>query len=65
MKFSVNNLSPLMKFILGMILILSSVLLESLNKYSFLKGFCMGGGLVLEFMALVSFFKSEKSKKEA
>ena len=62
MKFSINNLSPVMKFILGMILILLSVLLESLNKYSFLKGFCMGAGLVLELLALISFFKSDKSK---
>jgi len=64
MKFSISNLSPLVKFILGMILILSSVLLESLNKYSFLKGFCMGGGLVLEFLALVSLFKSYKLKNK-
>ncbi len=63
MKLSINKLSPLMKFVLGMILILSSVLLESLNKFSFLKGFCMGGGLVLEFLALISLLKSNKSKK--
>ncbi len=65
MKFSFNNLSPLVKFLIGMALVLVSVFLEvsSVSKYQFVQGVLMGGGLVLQLFAVIAFFKNRKSAK--
>ncbi len=68
MKFSFNNLSPLVKFLIGMALVLVSVFLEvsSVSKYQFVQGVLMGGGgLVLQLFAVIAFFKNRKSTKQS
>ena len=67
MKLSINSLSPLAKFLIGMALVLVSVFLEvsSVSKYQFVQGVLMGGGLVLQLFAVIAFFKNRKSTKQS
>jgi hypothetical protein len=67
MKLSINSLSPLAKFLIGMALVLVSVFLEvsSVSKYQFVQGVLMGGGLGLQLFAVIAFFKNRKSTKQS
>ena len=67
MKFSLNSLSPLTIFLLGMALVLIGVFLEvcSGSKYSFFQGVLEGGGVVLQLVAVFTFFKKRKLAKQS
>jgi hypothetical protein len=65
MKFSLNNLSPLAKFLIGMTLVLVGVFLEVASSYPFIQGFLEGGGVVLQFFAVIDFFKKRKLAKQS
>jgi hypothetical protein len=64
MKFSLNNLSPLAKFLIGMVLVLVGVFLEVASKYPFLQGFLEGGGMGIQLLAVIDFFKKRKLAKQ-
>ena len=64
MKFSLNNLSPLAKFLIGMVLVLVGVFLEVASKYPFLQGFLEGGGVGIQLLAVIDFFKKRKLAKQ-
>ena len=64
MKFSLNNLSPLAKFLIGMVLVLVGVFLEVASKYPFLQGFLEGGGVGIQLLAVIVFFKKRKLAKQ-
>lgn len=63
MKFSLNRLSPLAKFLIGVLLVLIGVFLEVANRYPFIQGVLEGGGVVLQLFAVIDFFKKRKSTK--
>lgn len=65
MKFSLNSLSPIAKFLIGMVLVLVGVFLEvsSENKYPFFQGALMGFGIVMQLIAVIAFFKKHKLEK--
>lgn len=62
MKFSIYQLSPLNKFIAGMVCILTAVVFNALEKYNYLQGVLEGAGLGLELLAVIGFYKSYKLK---
>ncbi len=59
MKLSINSLSPLAKFLIGMALVLVSVFLEvsSVSKYQFVQGVLMGGGVSASVICSNCFFQ--------
>ena len=63
MKFSIYQLSPLSKFIAGMVCILVAVIFNALGKYNYLQGVLEGAGLGLELLAVIGFYQSYKLKK--
>ena len=64
MKFSLNSISPLAKFLIGMALVLMSVFLEVASRYPFMQGFLEGGGIVIQLLAVIDFFKKRKLAKQ-
>jgi hypothetical protein len=65
MKFSINSLSPLAKLLIGMTMVLVSVFLKVASSYPFIQGFLEGGGVVLQFFAVIDFFKKRKLAKQS
>ena len=67
MNFSINSVSPLAKFLIGMALVLVGVFLEvsSGSKYPFFQSLLMGGGIVMELFAVIAFFKKRKLEKQS
>ena len=65
MKFSLNNLSPLAKFLIGMTLVLVGVFLEVASSYPFIQGVLEGGGMVMQLFAVIDFFKKRKLAKQS
>jgi hypothetical protein len=64
MKFSLNSISPLAKFLIGMALVLMGVFLEVASRYPFMQGFLEGGGIVIQLLAVIDFFKKRKLAKQ-
>lgn len=65
MKFSLNSLSPLTIFLLGMALILIGVFLEVVSKYEIIKNLLFAGGIGLEWLAVFAFLKKRKLEKQS
>jgi hypothetical protein len=65
MKFSLNNLSPLAKFLIGMTLVLVGVFLEVASSYPFIQGVLEGGGIIMQLFAVIDFFKKRKLAKQS
>jgi hypothetical protein len=64
MKFSLNSISPLAKFLIGMALVLMGVFLEVASRYPFMQGFLECGGIVIQLLAVIDFFKKRKLAKQ-
>jgi Na+-transporting NADH:ubiquinone oxidoreductase subunit NqrE len=64
MKFSLNSLSPLTIFLLGMVLILMGVFLEVANKYELIKTLLFAVGIGIEWLAVFVFLKKRKLAKQ-
>ncbi|MFA9206476.1 MAG: hypothetical protein ACEQR6_07350 [Burkholderiaceae bacterium] len=66
MKFSLNSLSPIAKFLIGMALVLVGVFLEvsSESKYPFFQGAFIGCGIAMQLIAVIAFFKKRKLEKQ-
>ena len=62
MRFSINNVSPLAKFLIGITFIFIAFILDKIGGYGFLQGFLegFGGGLLLT--AAIGFYKIHKEK---
>ena len=65
MKFSLNSLSPLTIFLLGMALILIGVFLEVVSKYEIIKNLLFAAGIGLEWLAVFVFLKKRKLAKQS
>ena len=65
MKFSLTNLSPLAKFLIGMTLVLVGVFLEVASSYPFIQGVLEGGGIIMQLFAVIDFFKKRKLAKQS
>ena len=67
MKFSLNSLSPLAKFLMGMALVLVAVFFQvsSGSKYLFFQGALMGAGIIMELFAVIAFLKKRKLEKQS
>ena len=65
MKFSLNSLSPLTIFLLGMALILISVFLEVVSKYEIIKNLLFAAGIGLEWLAVFAFLKKRNLEKQS
>ena len=65
MKFSLNSLSPLTIFLLGMALILIGVFLEVVSKYEIIKNLLFAAGIGLEWLAVFTFLKKRNLEKQS
>ena len=65
MKFSLNSLSPLTLFLLGMSLILIGVFLEVADKFEFITTLLFAAGIGLEWLAVFVFLKKRKLEKQS
>ena len=65
MKFSLNSLSPLIIFLLGMALVLIGVFLEIANKYELIKTLLFAAGIGIEWLAVFVFLKKRKLAKQS
>ena len=65
MKFSLNSLSPLTIFLLGMALILIGVFLEVVSKYEIIKNLLFAAGIGLEWLAFFTFLKKRNLEKQS
>jgi len=65
MKFSLNSVSPLTLFLLGMALVLIGVFLEVANKYELIKTFLFAAGIGIEWLAVFVFLKKRKLEKQS
>ena len=65
MKFSLNSLSPLTIFLLGMALILIGVFLEVLSKYEIIKNLLFSAVIGLEWIAVFNFLKKRNLEKQS
>jgi Na+-transporting NADH:ubiquinone oxidoreductase subunit NqrE len=65
MKFSLNSLSPLTLFLLGMALVLIGVFLEVANKYELIKTLLFSAGIGIEWLAVFVFLKKRKLEKQS
>ena len=65
MKFSLNSLSPLTIFLLGMALILIGVFLEVVSKYEIIKNLLFAAGIGIEWLAVFAFLKKRKLEKQS
>jgi hypothetical protein len=63
MRFSINNLSPLVKSLIGIAFIFIAYLLDDIQGYGFLLGFLEGAGLVLALLAAFGFYRIYQEKK--
>jgi len=63
MRFSINNLSPLVKFLIGTAFIIIAFMIDAIGGYDFLHGIFKGAGLVLQLLAAIGFYKIYKEKK--
>jgi hypothetical protein len=63
MRFSINNLSPLVKFLIGIAFIFIAYLLDDIQGSGFLLGFSEVAGLYLVIHAAIGFYKMYKEKK--
>lgn len=63
MNISSYSLSPLSKFVIGMVLSLIAVYLYILKTYILLSGFLFGFGFLLELLAIFKFYQSFNSIK--
>ena len=61
MKLSFNKLSPLAVYLLGMALILISVFSKGLNKLEIIQVYLIVFGLIIQLIAVITFFKNRKS----
>ena len=60
MKFSIVHLSPIHKFISGILLIAVAAFLVIVDKFNFLRGVLFGAGLGLQLLAVIGFYKAYK-----
>ena len=65
MKFSLNSLSPLTLFLLGMALVLMGVFLEVADKFEFITTLLFAAGIGLEWLAVFVFLKKRKLEKQS
>ena len=65
MIFSLNSLSPLTIFLLGMALVLIGVFLEVADKLEFIKTLLFAAGIGLEWLAVFVFLKKRKLAKQS
>jgi hypothetical protein len=65
MKFSLNSVSPLTLFLLGMSLILIGVFLEVADKFEFITTLLFAAGIGLEWLAVFVFLKKRKLEKQS
>jgi hypothetical protein len=65
MKFSLNSLSPLTLFLLGMVLVLIGVFLEVANKSELIKTLLFAVGIGIEWLAVFVFLKKRKLAKQS
>jgi len=65
MKFSLNSVSPLTLFLLGMALVLIGVFLEVANKYELIKTLLFAAGIGIEWLAVFVFLKKRKLEKQS
>jgi hypothetical protein len=65
MKFSLNSLSPLTLFLLGMVLVLIGVFLEVANKSELIKTLLFAVGIGIEWLAVFVFLKKPKLAKQS
>ena len=65
MKFSLNSLSPLTIFLLGMALILIGVFLEVVSKFEIIKNLLFAAGIGLEWLAVFTFLKKRNLEKQS
>jgi hypothetical protein len=65
MKFSLNSVSPLTLFLLGMALVLMGVFLEVADKFEFITTLLFAAGIGLEWLAVFVFLKKRKLEKQS
>ena len=65
MKFSLNSLSPLIIFLLGMALVLIGVFLEVADKFEYITTLLFAAGIGLEWLAVFVFLKKRKLAKQS
>ena len=65
MKFSLNSISPLAKFLIGMALVLMGVFLEVADKFEFITTLLFAAGIGLEWLAVFVFLKKRKLEKQS
>ena len=63
MRFSINNLSPLVKFLIGNVFIIIAFIIDAIGGYDFIQGIFEGAGLVLVLLAAFGFYRIYKEKK--
>ena len=63
MRFSIHNLSPLVKSLIGIAFIFIAYLLDDIQGYGSLQGFLEGFGVGLQLLAAIGFYNMYKEKR--
>ncbi len=63
MRFSIHNLSPLVKSLIGIAFILISFIIDNTGGYGALKGFLEGLGFTFQLLAAIGLYEIYKEKK--